>query len=415
MLDELGLDKRDSDGFRLRSDGETLTIVLEFVDQAFAGSLDQHELVKDDWEAVGVKTVTRVVSRELYEERNAANQLMFGVWGWGFPIGLGMHGPAVDPPSQPYANWYLSGGKDGIKPPDGDLCWKIWDLWDKVQREPDSAKGQELWLQIRDIHKEQLWRIGVCGLGPALYITKDNFRNMPRGYLITTLPQYRPSNASAVLLQTGLAGNVRPPAVLYCGGRTLNHYLHLFRIKTNSISATNVGAASCRAIPRSGAFVGPASARPSHKQRAKSVFRRQRVKPLTSGICQEHRRESEVPSMGHPNETMASEGPPKSPILTLACNLQPIVRTGLASISCRLWRVLWPCDLRRAVGWQGLADPPYRWFASRRDRRLHRGWCNRRAMAGGCCADYYHWRDGVGPDRLPRMHPKPRPAADLAS
>ena len=24
---------------------------------------------------------------------------------------------------------------------------------------------------------------------------------------------------------------------------------------------------------------------------------------------------------------------------------------------------------------------------------------------GGCCADHYHWKNGIGPERLPRMHP----------
>ena len=29
---------------------------------------------------------------------------------------------------------------------------------------------------------------------------------------------------------------------------------------------------------------------------------------------------------------------------------------------------------------------------------------------GGCCADHYHWRDGIGPERPPRLHPVPEPA-----
>ena len=29
---------------------------------------------------------------------------------------------------------------------------------------------------------------------------------------------------------------------------------------------------------------------------------------------------------------------------------------------------------------------------------------------GGCCADHYHWKNGIGPDRPPRLHPIPDPA-----
>ena len=183
LLDELGLDKRGSDGFRLRPDGQTLTVILEFSDLAFCGALDQHEIVKENWEAVGIKTLTRVGTRELVAERAANNQLMFSVWGWGLAIGLGMHGVLVDPPSAPYANWYLRQGTEGIEPPKDHLTWKIWELFEQVKVEANEAKRTELWLQIRDIWKEQLWRIGVCGMGPALYITKNNFRNVPSGLI----------------------------------------------------------------------------------------------------------------------------------------------------------------------------------------------------------------------------------------
>ena len=29
---------------------------------------------------------------------------------------------------------------------------------------------------------------------------------------------------------------------------------------------------------------------------------------------------------------------------------------------------------------------------------------------GGCCADHYHWKNGIGPSRPPRLHPMPDPA-----
>jgi len=33
---------------------------------------------------------------------------------------------------------------------------------------------------------------------------------------------------------------------------------------------------------------------------------------------------------------------------------------------------------------------------------------------GGCCADYYHWKDGVGKnERKPRIHPRPTPGSPL--
>jgi peptide/nickel transport system substrate-binding protein len=184
LLDELGLDERGSEGFRLRSDGEILTLLLEFVEGiAMTGTADQHELVKEYWEAVGIKVVLRSASRELQNEHWVANILPLNVWAGGYAIGFGMHGPAVNPPGAPYAEWYLSDSESGIEPSEDHPWWPIPDLWEQVKVEPDPEKAQELWLQIRDIWKEQLWSIGVAGLGPALYIVKDNVGNFPSGLI----------------------------------------------------------------------------------------------------------------------------------------------------------------------------------------------------------------------------------------
>jgi len=184
LLDELGLDQRDSEGFRLRPDGQTLTLLLEYIEGiAMTGTPDQHELVKEDWEAVGIKVVMRSVSRELQEEHWLANLLPLSVWAGGYAIGFGMHGPAVNPPGALYSQWYLSDGEEGTKPPDDHPWWAIPALWDQITVEPDPDKAQELWLQIRDIHKEQLWSIGVAGLGPAPYVVKNNVGNFPSGLI----------------------------------------------------------------------------------------------------------------------------------------------------------------------------------------------------------------------------------------
>ena len=46
-----------------------------------------------------------------------------------------------------------------------------------------AEKALAIWLQIRDVHKEQLWAIGVAGLGPAPYVVKSNLHNFPSGLI----------------------------------------------------------------------------------------------------------------------------------------------------------------------------------------------------------------------------------------
>ncbi len=80
LLDEIGLTERDAEGFRVRSDGETVALILEFAQDALAGPVDMHELVKDYWEQIGVKVTLNAVERSLYEAHNTANELQFAVW-----------------------------------------------------------------------------------------------------------------------------------------------------------------------------------------------------------------------------------------------------------------------------------------------------------------------------------------------
>ena len=57
MLDALGLDKRNRDGLRLMSNGEPMSLTLTY-DAGAEGASEQeiltHELVREDWAAVGV-------------------------------------------------------------------------------------------------------------------------------------------------------------------------------------------------------------------------------------------------------------------------------------------------------------------------------------------------------------------------
>jgi peptide/nickel transport system substrate-binding protein len=182
-LDEMGLDQRGSDGFRLRSDGETLTILLEYATASFGGPEDMHDLAKEYWEAVGIKVLLRPEERSLYEERSDANEVQLGSWvkdrsavvmadpGWydgASPGGLD-------------TEWWTSGGTEGVEPLPGSPLFEIWDLWEQVSVEPDQETRDALFKRMMDINKEQTLSIGVVGEAPAIFLTKNNMRNVPAG------------------------------------------------------------------------------------------------------------------------------------------------------------------------------------------------------------------------------------------
>ena len=120
MLDALGLTKKDSDGYRLRTDnGQRLVLQVE----AVAAMMDypkQMEMVAQQWRKIGIYGDVKQMERGLAFQRLAANQDQIDVWTNGgteliylFP----RHCLPVDPTEAhlgvEIAKWYTSNGAQG--------------------------------------------------------------------------------------------------------------------------------------------------------------------------------------------------------------------------------------------------------------------------------------------------------------
>ena len=81
MLDAIGLDKRDGEGFRLRPDGKRLSINVETFDTARPDWVDQLEIIKQQWVKVGVDLQVKVIDRNLVDEHREANLHEMQIWG----------------------------------------------------------------------------------------------------------------------------------------------------------------------------------------------------------------------------------------------------------------------------------------------------------------------------------------------
>ena len=64
MLDGIGVVDADGDGWRDRPDGTALELIVD-IPATDTGSIDRMDLVKEDWEAVGLKTVLNIIAGEL--------------------------------------------------------------------------------------------------------------------------------------------------------------------------------------------------------------------------------------------------------------------------------------------------------------------------------------------------------------
>ncbi len=187
MLDAIGLDKKDSEGFRVRTDnGERLRLEVQAV-QAFLPWPKISEMVADQWRKVGIQADVKDTERSLAFTRTQANEHQIMVWNNGgtellylFP----RHAIPVDPTEAfmgpEFAKWYSTGGKLGRKPDDPNLL-KIYDLFSSAAGQKSEQRietAKEIWKILID----QQYGIGTVGQSPALMgvrLVSNKLGNIP--------------------------------------------------------------------------------------------------------------------------------------------------------------------------------------------------------------------------------------------
>ena len=201
MLDKLGLDKKDADGFRLYP-GSTkrVTIELAWVD-AFGPWGDAATIVGKNWDKVGVKTIVQKRDRALQFQMRDSNDLQAEIWNedtGGFPF---TGAPKYDVRSNPgltlgplMRTWYTSGGKEGVEPT-AELK-KIVELIDSAKAaSPDEQV--KIAKELYTLWVDQMYEIGIIGLTPMVQgvaVTNNNLMNVPK-QLGNDWPLRTPGNA----------------------------------------------------------------------------------------------------------------------------------------------------------------------------------------------------------------------------
>ena len=196
LLDEIGLNKKDKEGFRLRPDGQRLEIIIEYPTGVFKAWDDVLEMVKNYIEKVGVKVLLKPIERSLFDTRNQAGEIQIAVWWFDrnsdiFADPTTLLGYRYWAPL--YYTWYNQGRKGGEAPEEGSDVWKMYELYDLAKKEPDEKKRDEYMRQIIELHKKNLWMVGTVGALPQVIVVKNNFRNVPEG-LIWDDPLRSPKN-----------------------------------------------------------------------------------------------------------------------------------------------------------------------------------------------------------------------------
>jgi peptide/nickel transport system substrate-binding protein len=188
MLDKVGLSKKDAEGFRLRTDGKgRLRIEIMTLGGQFLQFTQIAEMIREQWKKIGIDLQVQEVERSLALKRTAANEQQLGAWNndgsehlFTFPLHVFPFEIASVASSGPlYARWFHSAGAQGKEPPA-----RLKELMEKFKRAygvPEKERielGKEVW----KIAAEEVYSIGVIGMGPAsmgVRVVKNNMGNIP--------------------------------------------------------------------------------------------------------------------------------------------------------------------------------------------------------------------------------------------
>jgi peptide/nickel transport system substrate-binding protein len=183
LLDNMGLTERDDEGFRLRLDGARLEMTITYVDDSPAPSVV--EMIWNYWAEIGIRAQPQAVDSSLYWELAKSGDLDVGYWHkvLGSPPGttpsyfLGTSGFAPWAPA--YGEWYSSEGKRGYPPPDWHPIRDVWAAWDKAKSASSEESAAFFMQDLLDVHKENLWMIGIVGNLPVPVVVSTNLHNVP--------------------------------------------------------------------------------------------------------------------------------------------------------------------------------------------------------------------------------------------
>ena len=193
LLDSIGLDQKDDEGFRLMPDGRRLVVEMMAVTGAFQDWPGIAEMFVQHWkENVGIAAEVDPVERSLRNTRLTNNDTMTNWWGSGNSEALFLF------PNHSFAFQWES----GMAPMSGqwfqdNSIWKepigpvreqqlLYEEGSTLPREDRIEIGK----QIRQIGCEQVFYIGTVTGTPAWTgVIKNNLRNVATGFPFTTVGQ----------------------------------------------------------------------------------------------------------------------------------------------------------------------------------------------------------------------------------
>ena len=185
LLDDLGLDKRNSDGLRLLPSGKPMEIMVVFSTEE-AEPADIMELVTDTRRKIGIKVFSKPLHREIMRNRIFSGRVQMSIWS-GLENGIPNQSSSpkeLAPTSQQQLQWPMWGqyletaGKSG-EPIDMEVPRKLFNLnaaWGDAKADEER---RAIWHQMLDLHTDSVFSIGLVASVPQVILANSRLKNVP--------------------------------------------------------------------------------------------------------------------------------------------------------------------------------------------------------------------------------------------
>jgi peptide/nickel transport system substrate-binding protein len=191
LLDAMGLDKRDSENYRLRSDGQRLTFTIEHAGERIGPSAAAFaDAVASYWRAVDIDSMAVSEDESIYGQHMSNYQVHCAIWPadrctdmlwhidpcWFIPTNNGQQGTACSA----WANWYTAEDRSDpnlIVPP--LAIQTLYGYFDQMTTTQSETERVQYGQQILDYLAANPLEIGVVLDCPAPLLFNKFMRNLP--------------------------------------------------------------------------------------------------------------------------------------------------------------------------------------------------------------------------------------------
>lgn len=183
-FDRAGITQKDGSGFRLRPDGSELQItILSYPGETGSNTTDTYELVKQYWEAAGIKTAIESIDRTLWVERMTSGQFDIGgytVAGLLWDVNPTWYVPtdAVTYWAPLFGDYVATEGASGEPAP--EPISQLLTLYSQMQAAGTDEERITAGQQILGLHDENVWMIGTVTMPFQPFVVSNRLANVMR-------------------------------------------------------------------------------------------------------------------------------------------------------------------------------------------------------------------------------------------